>query len=191
MRRILTMLVFLVVVFPLSALEVSDNDYLVARAAVTDCALAVTAGYIADPQYFMPGCTLGQETIPRTLMVVQSDLSGYLPMIPAKIGNQTWYQRLASQTKGPLDDQCRTILSVHDWREGDILLSGTYRADWPKGSSVVTLVAQALARHFDEVTVWVDLLLEGRRISRPIRVSGTARIASEGIVTDGLEFRYE
>lgn len=191
MRRILTMQLVLIFAFPLSALEVSGNDYLVARAAVTDCALAVTAGYIADPQYFMPGCTLSQESLPRTLMVSQSDLSGYLPNVPEKPGNQTWYQRLADQAKGPLDEQCRDVLAVHDWKKGDVLLSGTYRTDWPKGSTVVTLVAQALARRLAEVAVEVDLLLEGRRISRPIRVRGKAMIASGGIVTDGLEFRYE
>ncbi len=191
MRRILTSLLVLLFAFPLSALDVSDSDYLVARAAVADCALAVTAGYIADPQYFMPGCALSQETLPRTLMVSQSDLGWYLSMIPAKTGNQTWYQRLASQAKGPLDEQCRDTFLIHDWKKGDILLSGTYRADWPKGATVVTLVAQALARRFGEVAVGVDLLLEGRRISHPIRVNGTALIAGEGIGTDGLEFRYE
>lgn len=191
MQRILTVLLAIVTASSLHGLEVSSHDALVGRVAVVDCALAVSAGFLANPQYFMPDCTLSDEALPRTLMVSRSDLSGYLPMVPAKRSNQTWFQQLETQAKGPLDDMIREILIVHAWKKGDLLVSGTYQASWPQGASVASLVAKALRGRFDELAVSVDLHLEGKRITRDLFVTGVARITAEGPSTDGLEFRYE
>ncbi len=190
MQKLLMALLFLACLFPLPARDVSGVDLAVSHAAIYDCALAVSAGYVATPRYYMPGCTLGEGPLPTTLTFKESDLGSYLACIPAQKEQASWYQRLALQVQGPLDNQARTYFTVHDWKENDILITGNVRILWPLGASVKTVVAKALLRQLDPINVELSLLLEGSRISFPVCVTGNAIVQNEGINIQGLDFHY-
>ncbi|MFA7119054.1 MAG: hypothetical protein WC159_09795 [Sphaerochaetaceae bacterium] len=160
----------------------SQNDVIVAVAAITDSCIVNCAGYVASHQYILPGCTLAKEerqALPSSLILSQSDLSHYLAVIPPPQENGNWFSQLVSSASGPLDKLARTYLTVHDWKEGEALLTGTVVPLFPVGLGLSDIFSSVLtAKPLEPIETLVDVWVRGSRLSMPVHVKGTFEITN-------------
>lgn len=174
----------------LSAREVNDHDRIVAYGALYDTLLSVASGYLAQPSYGMPGCTLMTEhggSLPDTLNLTEADPSTYLGRLPVHDETSIW-KRMRSEALDPLGNMAREYLVVHDWQKGDACLTGTVDTVWPQGENRVTLVAKLLAGRGDGIRGNVDVTITGRRLYEAVHVTGVIRPSEDGLDAENLLF---
>jgi len=153
------------------------NDVIVATTAVTDSAIVNCAGFVATPQYMLPGCTLTVDkggALPSKLSLQQSDMASYLGMIPEAKPDGNWFQKLLASASGPLDTVARTYLSVHDWKAGEAVLDGVLIPHFPSGMGLVDLIRIVASQaEMESIATDVDVWVRGRRVSVPVHVRGS------------------
>ncbi|MFA6891110.1 MAG: hypothetical protein WCQ66_03395 [Sphaerochaetaceae bacterium] len=167
------------------------NDVIVATAAVTDSAIVNCAGFLATPQYVLPGCVLlveQGETLPSKLVLTGSDIGSYLSCVPQRQEAQNWLQRFLSSAGGPLDEVARVYLTVHDWKEGEAVLDGTLTPRFPEGMGLAGLMRLVLVQeHMDPIETDVDVWVRGKRLSVPVHVKGSfliRNVKGEGLTIE-------
>jgi len=181
MRKLVVFLICAFCTFPLSS-KVTGNDRIVALAAVADATLAVSAGFVATPQYALPGCTLDVpdgSSLPDRLSFEGSDLGLYLAVLPQENPSPAWYEKYLAMAAGPLDALTRQVFSVHDWKEGEALLTGDIVPDFPSGMGLKDLYVTALRKSDMTIELQVSVIVRGHRVSGPVSIEGTFAVESK------------
>jgi hypothetical protein len=177
MKRLLFCWLLLLFILSPASGSPTKNDVIVAMAAVTDSAIANSAAFLATPRYQFPGATLEikeGETLPSRLVLQQSDIGMYLPVIPPEPVSGSWLERLLAQAAGPLDQVARMYLTVHDWKEGEAILDGTLVPRFPQGMGLSALMRMSLSKEdTPPIIVEADVWVQGRRVSVPVHVNGS------------------
>lgn len=161
------------------------NDVTVALAAITDSTIATVAGFLNNPPLELPGLKLlfhEKQSLPHTLIFSDSDLGSYLPVFEKARGpaDNSFFASLLRMAKGPLNDVALQYLTVHAWEEGHAILNGTASPSFGDGVNLASLMGSAMMNGgIRPITVAVDVLVTGRRVSESVSVKGVFIIQSD------------
>ncbi|MGE4583532.1 MAG: hypothetical protein AB7C91_02705 [Sphaerochaeta sp.] len=179
-----TLLVLVVLLAPVGAKTPTANDVTVALAAITDSTICAVAAFLNSPALDLPGSSLhfkANQTLPSILIFQDSDIGTYLEVFQkTKQANLSFFASLLEAAKGPLNDVAIQFLTVHDWQKGQAILKGAAVTEWGEGVSLASLMTTVVTTgRFPSVTVSADVVVQGKRVSTPVRVEGTFMLHSD------------
>ncbi len=161
------------------------NDVTVALAAITDSTIASIAGFLNNPPLTLPGLELQfheRQTLPYALTFSDSDLGRYRAVFEKtqRSAGESFFASLMRMAKGPLNDIALQYLTVHAWEQGHAILNGTATPYFSEGATLASLMGSVMMNGgIRPITVAVDVLVTGRRVSEAVAVKGVFIIQSD------------
>lgn len=178
MKRLLSVILFIVILNPIFASEPIASEVSNAFVAVTDISYIAAANFISlqKVDYDSIAVRVSEETsLPEAILISNADLGTFLPYFSTPDNNTGFLGSFLPS----LDPLVKARLVQNDWEKGEAIVTGVAAIVFPDNLNFQKILTDASSGIFPKVGLSFNFYIEGTLFNDKINIKGIFIVDSD------------
>ena len=180
MKRLLPIIVFMLMINPLFASNVSEADVSNAFVAITDLGYVTVSNFISFRNADFESIAIrisDKNSLPEALLFDEADLGEYLSYFMAENNNNNI--SFFSAFLPSIDPLVKQRLEINNWKKGEAIITGAAAIVFPNDFSLQSLLADTSQIFSKKVGLSFNFNVEGTLFKEMINMKGIIILSSD------------